>query len=190
MKKYDVYDFDKTLYINDSTVMFYLYCLKNNKKVRKYLPTHILYFIKYQLKLIKKQVFKEKFFEFVECIEDIDKEVENFWKENKTKIRFNLLEKTDNEKIVISASPEFLLNNICKEIGVSRVMASEVDKKTGKFYSNNCFGEEKVKRFNKEFKNAEIENFFSDSLTDTPLAEISKNSYLVKKNKVVDWIYK
>lgn len=190
MKKYDVYDFDKTLYINDSTIMFYLYCLKHNRETRKYLPTHVFYFIKYQLKIITKEEFKQKFFEFVQSIDDIDKDVQYFWKENKDKIRYNLIEKSDNKKIVISASPEFLLNNICKEIGIDRVIASKIDKKTGKFYSNNCFGEEKVKRFIEEYKDGKIENFFSDSLSDTPLASISKNSYLVKKNKIKEWIFK
>ena len=187
MAKYDVFDFDKTLYIHDSTVMFYLYCLKKYPRLFKYLPKESIEFIKFRLKIIPKKTFKEGLFKFVDLIDDIDKEVEEFWKINKSKIRTNLIEKNGNKKVVISASPEFLLKGICKEIGIDYLIATNIDKHTGKFTGNNCYGEEKVVRFYEYFGQVEPESFYSDSLSDTPMAEISKKSYLIKNDKVLDW---
>lgn len=187
MTKYDVFDFDKTLYIHDSTVMFYLYCLKKYPRLFKYLPKESIEFIKFKLKIIPKKAFKEGFFKFVDLIDDIDKEVDEFWKINKSKIRTELIQKNGNKKVVISASPEFILKGICKEIGIDTLIATNIDKNTGKFTGNNCYGEEKVVRFYEKFGNIEPEAFYSDSLSDQPMADISKKSYLIKKNEVLDW---
>ena len=187
--KIDVYDFDNTIYAGDSTIDFYLYCIKNKFRLLKYLPVQIFYYIKYKLKLINKENFKEKFFSFLNEINDVEDIVEKFWNQNKRKIRYQIIKQTKNKKYIISASPEFLLQDICKEIGEFELIASKVNKINGKFESKNCYGEEKVNRLNHHMKESfEIENFYSDSLSDKYLAEMSKNSYLVKNGgKVEVW---
>ena len=66
-------------------------------------------------------------------------------------------------------------------------MATVVDPKTGKHTGLNCHGEEKVKRFYQMFPNAEIDEFYSDSLSDTPLALEAKRAFLVKGDQILDW---
>ena len=186
MEKIDVYDFDKTLYKKDTTIQFYIYCLKKNKKIIKYLPIQVFNFILYKVKIIEKIKFKEKFFIFLKLIDDLEKYIEDFWNLNEKYIRKELLEKSDNKKYVISASPEFLLEKICQKIGINKLIASKVDKNTGKFLSKNCYGEEKVKRLREE-NNFEIENFFTDSKSDIYLANISAKSYLIEKGDIKEW---
>ena len=65
-----------------------------------------------------------------------------------------------------------------------KVIASKVSKKTGEFLDKNCYGEEKVRRFNEEFNNKKIANFYSDSMSDLPLMKIAEHAYLVKKDSV------
>lgn len=187
--KIDIYDFDGTIYSGDSTIDFYLYCLKHNIFLIRFLPLQTLYFIKYKFKLVKKVKFKEKFFSFLKGINDVDKKVELFWNKNQNKIRYDLIKKTSNKKYIISASPEFLLKDISKQIGDFKLIASKVDKKTGKFSGENCYGEEKVRRLQKEINgDFEIENFYSDSKSDEYLANLSKNSYFInKKGKITIW---
>ena len=67
------------------------------------------------------------------------------------------------------------------------LIAFKVDKKTGKLLSKNCYGKEKVPRFLKEFKAEDVECFYSDSLSDTPLAKLAQKSFLVKKETLVPW---
>ena len=37
------------------------------------------------------------------------------------------------------------------------------------------------------FKNGKIDNFYSDSKSDTPLAELADKAFIVKKNNITDW---
>ena len=189
MKKIDVFDFDKTLYKKDSSVDFYLYCLSKHKKIIKYLPSTAFGFLLYKLKIKPKEYYKEKFFSFLKSIEKPEEVVKEFWSTRKDNFRNEIIEKSENFKIVISASPEFLLKGICKELGIDYCIASIVDIKTGKFLSKNCKGEEKVNRLNEYIKDYEIENFYSDSLTDRYLARLSKNKYLIKNGKIIESEY-
>ena len=90
------------------------------------------------------------------------------------------------DDVIISASPEFLLKPICIRLGISNLMASVVDKRTGMYLGINCHGEEKVRRFYKKF-NQEIDEFYSDSFSDAPLANIAKKAYLVDGDILIPW---
>lgn len=67
------------------------------------------------------------------------------------------------------------------------MIASDVDKHTGKFNGLNCYGREKVKRLNKKYKNVEVMEAYSDSISDTPILEIADKPYIVKGNKITDF---
>ena len=47
----NVYDFDNTIYDGDSSIDFYLFCLKKNKKVIYLLPKQFLAFTLYKIKV-------------------------------------------------------------------------------------------------------------------------------------------
>lgn len=76
----NVYDFDETIYNGDSTIDFYLYCLKSNIKLLKYLPKQIKSILLFKLKKIDRTEMKENFFCFLKDV-DIEKSVESFWKQ-------------------------------------------------------------------------------------------------------------
>ena len=64
-----------------------------------------------------------------------------------------------------------------------------MDKRTGKMYGRNCHGEEKVRRFYAAHPGAVTEAFYSDSLSDTPMARIAQRAYLIidKGQTTVPW---
>ena len=190
MNKLDVYDFDNTIYNGDSSVDYYIYNLKKNIFLIRFLPIQIFGMLMYLFKIKNKEYFKSKYFSFVKGIKDIDSNVKEFWDINKKNISANLLSIATNDVFVISASPKFLLSEICKRNNFRYLIASDVDKLSGKFLSKNCYGKEKVTMFNNEFKNFEIEKFYSDSKSDKYMTFLAKNSYLVNKGKVEKWIVK
>ena len=103
----NAYDFDETIYNGDSSVDFFMFCLKKNKKVLKQLPTQIRGLIKYKTKKIEKTEFKEYVFSFLTQLDDVDKYISEFWDTHYKNIKewyFKQQEKTD---VIISASPEF-----------------------------------------------------------------------------------
>lgn len=182
----NVYDFDKTIYNGDSTIDFYLFSLKKKPSLIRYLPIQIFGFVLYFCGKIDKTQLKEKFFRFVESI-DCEKYVVEFWARNQKKIAGWYIEQQKNDDVVISASPDFLLRPCCDQIGIKHLIASEVDSKNGRFLSGNCYGAMKVHRFKEVFGECRIESFYSDSLSDSPMARIANSAFLVTKKGITKW---
>ncbi len=186
----NVFDFDKTIFNGDSTAKFYKYALVRYPKMLLYVPSMVCAFSSYYIfKRGTKTQAKERFYKFLTAIPDIDKAVEDFWDKNLDGI-FDWYKGVHKETdVVISASPEFLLEGVCKKLGVEKMMASRVDKKTGKYLGENCHGKEKVRRFYEVYPNGTIDEFYSDSVSDAPLAKIAKKAFVINPNgKVLDWI--
>lgn len=184
----NAYDFDGTIYRGDSTIDFYLFCLKKKKSLIKFLFSQVLGVIRYKFGRYTKEELKESFFVFLKGIEEIDLYVNEFWDKNECKIEKWYLLQKENQDVIISASPEFLLQNLCKRLEINYLIASKVDKATGKFESKNCFGEEKPKRFFERFPQGIIDKFYSDSFSDQPMADIAKESFIVKRGLCTPWI--
>lgn len=183
----NVYDFDKTIYKGDSTLDFYLYCVKKQPILILIFPIQILGFIRYKLGLITKLQFKEVFYSFLKYVNDVEGKIDDFWRNNEFKIQSWYLKQQRSDDIIISASPEFLLQPICEKVGVANLIASIVDIRTGKCLSENCYGIEKIKRYQEIYGDLVIHEFYSDSLTDTPLAEMAKKSFGVDGDKLIPW---
>lgn len=185
--KYYLYDFDGTIYDGDSSVDFFKFCLKKDKSIYKMLPKLVIKFLAYKSKNITDTELKEFIFSFLKNFKNVDEIVKEFWKTHESKIKSFYLKKNHDQDIIISASPEFLLKPICIKLKVKDLIASDVDKTTGKFKKPNNRGEEKVKEFYKKYPKAEILEMYSDSLHDKPLLDLAKKSYYVKKNKIYDY---
>ena len=185
--KYYLYDFDGTIYDGDSSVDFFKFCLKKDKSIYKMLPKLGIKFLAYKSKNITDTELKEFIFSFLKNFKNVDEIVKEFWKTHEFKIKSFYLEKNHDQDIIISASPEFLLKPICIKLKVKDLIASDVNKKTGKFNKPNNRGETKVKVFYEKYPNAEVLEMYSDSLHDKPLLDLAKKSYFVKKNKLYDY---
>ena len=185
----NVYDFDGTIYDGDSSIDLYFYCIKKKPSVFfKSIPTQLSGLMQYSLKRISKEKYKEKFFSFLKNITADREFIDRFWDDNYHKIKQWYLDKKKSDDVIISASPEFLLKPVCERLGAA-LIASEVDASTGRFSGNNCRGQEKVIRFKKEFPDETIYEFYTDSLSDLPLAEISEKPYIVKKQTVKPFVF-
>ncbi len=182
----NVYDFDETIYLNDSSIEFYKYNLKKNPKLIKHWPKQLKAATDYKRGKITKTEMKTIFYEYFQDVKNIDKKVIDFWNENQHKIRPWYLKQKRDDDVIISASPEFLLKPVTDMLGV-HLIASDVDRFTGKNRQENCYGPEKVNRFKKEFDLKEIEAFYSDSYSDDPLAQFAQKAYMVKKDDIQPW---
>lgn len=180
----NIYDFDGTIYDGDSSIDFFRFAMSKNKKILFYVIPICFSYILYLIKIIEKEKFKSFFFKFVNVI-DCDKYVEKFWIENENKIKQFYKDKHNNNDIIVSASPFFLLEPIAKKYKF-KLIATNVDKNNGLIIGNNCYGEEKVRRLS-SINIKECEEFYSDSLSDYPCAKLAKKSYIVKGNRVIPW---
>lgn len=185
----NAYDFDKTIFYPDSSFTFVKW-LWRKYPLYGFISAIIGFFflILYKLRLISKTALKEKAFFIIKFVGDIDGEVELFWNENRQKLcRWYLDSKTDDD-LIISASPEFLIKPMTDYLGV-RLIATPMDRKTSKIHGENCYGEEKPRRFYEEYPDGEVENFYSDSLSDAPMAKIARKAFLVvdKGQRLIPW---
>ena len=182
----NAYDFDETIYDGDSSVDFYFYSLKHNKKVLLVLFKQIYGVVLYKLKIIDKTRMKEHIFSFLKYLKDIDKMIEDFWKEKEKNIKKWYLDQHKDTDVIISASPEFLLKPLEKKYKF-KVIATKVDKKTGKFLSKNCHDYEKIKRY-EELYDKKVKEFYSDSIkADKAMLEYAKTGYVVKENEITKY---
>lgn len=181
----NAYDFDKTIFAGDSTAKFYVYCLVRHPSMLRRLPKLIWE----AATLLKKdkQRFKQNLFAFLTDLPDPQAAVNAFWDKHLGGIKPFYLARKRSDDVIISASPEFLIVPAMERLGVRTVMASPVDIATGLYRGLNCHGEEKVRRLRERLPGAEIDEFYSDSRSDTPMAKISKRAFLVKGNKIRDW---
>ena len=58
MCRLNVFDFDNTIYDGDSSIDFYIFCLKSNPLLIRYLPIQLYGMIMYKLK-IKNKISKK-----------------------------------------------------------------------------------------------------------------------------------
>lgn len=150
-------------------------------------PSMTWAFFLYILGAKTKTQFKEKMYGFLRYIPDIDTAVAKFWDGHERGIKQMYRDRQLGDDIVISASPEFLLKPICERVGIKHLIASRVDKRTGAYTGENCWGEEKVNRLKKELNITECDEFHSDSLSDTPLAKLAKKAWIVRGDELMAW---
>ena len=184
----NVYDFDGTIYAGDSTLDFYKFCLKRHPSIIVCLPRQISSFVLYKTRIINKLQFKEDFFCFLKKLTDVNQDIDCFWDYHEIKIKTWYRKQMCYDDIILSASPDFLLEEICRRLNIKALIATKIDKNTGRFNSKNCYGEEKVIRLKKDMPNIKIQCFFSDSYSDTPVAKIAEKAFLVKGEKVIKWV--
>ncbi len=184
----NVYDFDKTIYDGDSTFDFYMFCLRKHADIILLVPSLIFAFAKFYIfKKGTKTEFKQTMYRFLtKC--DAHKEARLFWKKNVDKIKIFYLGQHEDDDVIISASPEFLLKPVCDALNIRYLISSKVDPSSGEYDGINCHGEEKVRRFYEIFgENTVIDEFYSDSKSDTPLAKLARSAFTVNKNDITKW---
>ena len=182
----NVYDFDGTIYQGDSSIDFLFFELRRKPLLVRFLPSIIVAYILYKFHLIDTKRFKEIFFLFTQKI-NVVYEVRLFWEQHQSKIRNWFLLRRKSNDAVISASPDFLLRPICEQLGINVLIATQYDIHHGTIIGENCKGEEKYKRWKQLFNEEEIDHFYSDSLSDSPLAQKAHKAFFVQDTSITPW---
>lgn len=183
----NVYDFDKTIYDGDSTADFIAYAFLHRPKSLLNLPRLAICGLLFGVGLMPKLTFKQNMYHMFVYINDMDELVDQFIDTHLHKIKSWYYEIQKEDDVVISASPEFIIQKFCKKIGIETAMASVVNPTNGKYTGINCHGKEKVRRFYEAFPEGKIDQFYSDSYSDSPLAELAKEAFLVKGTRLLPW---
>lgn len=176
------YDFDKTIMKGNSVRRFSIFCCLRLPYLWLLLPELLLAVILYGLRIIRKEGFLRMLEFFIFFVPHRQKFAARFWDKNYRFIYKWYLDAKRPDDIIISASPDFLIEEICSRLSVACI-ASETNKH-GQVVHGHCYGANKVKMFRDRFPDAELETFYSDSMSDSPMLEIAKRGYLVKKGEI------
>lgn len=183
----NVYDFDGTVYAGDSSVDFYLYCLRGHPGTAARVFRQGWGVLRHAAGRIGTARMKEEFFCFLRDLEEPEALAEAFWDSRRAGIRDWYLEGKRETDLVISASPEFLLRPICRRLGVRPPIATRMDPASGRIEGQNCKGAEKVRRLLERYPEEPVERFYSDSLTDAPLAALAEEAFFVRGGTITRW---
>lgn len=202
MKKLAIFDIDYTITKKETLMEFYKYSLEEDIKNIRFLPRALYSGLMYGIGIYDERRVKECFLKFIDNIEEekLQELVKRFYKNRLSKILYKdavdmmyKLKKEGYDIYLISASPEFYINEFYNIDVVDKVIGTRFEFKEGKFIrkmlGNNCKGEEKVKRLKEvlskenikvDFKNSYM---FSDSLSDKPLLDLVGKPYLINYKK-------
>ena len=184
----NAYDFDGTIYPKNSTVDFALWCMNRHPKLYFTYSFRVLNaFLMYKIGRMPTYKFQHRLFGFLGKVDDFDIQIERYWDKNESKISEWYLAQKKSDDLIISASPACIIAPIAKRLGVNFV-ATEYDRECDVFVDNLMYAKEKARYIiDKGFP--KIDNFYSDCLSDTPLALCAEKAYLVtgSATKVTQW---
>ena len=163
-KDIDIYDFDHTIVPFDSGTMFFVYCMIHYPWCILLLPFIGFAFILMLVGIFHFTQFKRVCYTYILFIPK-EKAVKKFWDKFEKYVEPWFGERK-RYSVVISASPDFFLEEIAKRLNLDKLIATRHNPKTGIIIGENCRGEEKVKRLFEEFDESEINvvDVYSDSL--------------------------
>ncbi len=179
-----VFDFDNTIYDGESGLDLFIHFLrKDTKNVVKYIPKFFEGFIKYKKGIITIDEVINEYGAYLKdyCdnfADNMEKEFEHFWDLNEQKIKpfYRSIQRPDD--IIVSACPESLLKIMCQRLGITNYICSKVDFSTGEIQQI-CYKDTKVSLFKEAYGDCEIDEFYTDSASDLPMINLSRNAYFV-----------
>lgn len=207
MKKLAIFDIDYTITKKETLMELFKYVIKNDKRNVRFLPRAVFSGLMYSIKIYDEKKVKETFLKFIDKIheKDLAELVKKFYDEKLQAILYEdaltMMKKLKSEGYdiyLISASPEFYINEFYKIKEVDKIIGTKFTFKEGiftrKMEGENCKGQEKVRRLMEVIKNEKIEvdfkesYMFSDSLSDKPLLDLVGKPYLInyKKNHQIE----
>lgn len=183
----NVYDFDNTIYRGETVLDFYKFYLKKDISLLKYIPLIFSVLLRYKMRRISLEELEKKASIYSEKnIPHIFKfSAKEFWDKHESKIKDFYLKQQRADDVVVSASFSFLLDEICRRLGIRYCLCSELEPESGKI-KRICYRDSKPEIFKENFPNAEIDNFYTDSLNDLPMIMLAKKAYLVKGEKLTE----
>ena len=180
----NVYGFDSTIYDGEVIIDFLMFCVKKDISLTKYIPIATRTVTLYKMNKLP----IEKVYELIEQMtskviknrKQANSLVKEFWLHHKHKLNKYFLDRINSDDVIITASPRILTSGISNELKTNNIICSELNLETGKF-DFLCFGENKLIAFKERYPNATIDEFYTVSMSDSSLIEISNKAFLVKK---------
>ena len=183
----NVYDFDGTICYPDSSIHFAVFCMNHHPHLwLTFAPKTIINQILYKAGKMTRTRMMREFFTILQ-IKDFDQLIEEYWDSHIKNISSWYLAQKKEDDLIISASPSCIIGPVARRLGVQFV-ATEYDREFGVFTDNLMYARGKA-RYMIDHGFPVIDNFYSDDLSDTPIALCAEMAFMVtdKAQKITDW---
>ncbi len=182
----NVYDFDGTIFDGDASRKFCFFSMAMRPYIIIFWVIQGIAWGFHYLHILNLEKTKRLSLLYFYVV-DVNKLTDKFWKRYQNRIKPWYAQCQRDDDLVITASPRFLIEPICRKLGIKNLIATEVDARSGRLLSRNCRGEEKIRRYREVYGNKPIEKFYFDSHHDVPLAMIAEKAYVIVGNDVKEW---
>ena len=184
----NVYDFDDTIYRGESSLHFFFFYVKKTPWLIKYIPKVFYALFRYKLGKMTVEQAIEQYASFVEDylknVDDLQADAVEFWDAHMKNIKPFYKELQQPDDVIVTASPENTMREICRRLGIRHCVGSLIDEETGKI-TRLCMRSHKIPAFLEAFPDAEIDSFYTDSpKNDAPMIEMAKHAFLVRGDKI------
>ncbi len=183
----NVFDFDNTIYDGESFVDIFIMVFKKDPTLLKYVPSMVSGLIQYKKGTLRLETafakYSKYFEEYVVTLKDLNGLAVEFWDTHMDRIKPFYKEIQQEDDVVISASPEIMIAEICRRLGIKNYIGSQINEKTGQL-GRVCFREKKIEAFFERYPDGKIDCLYTDSMHDKPLMDISDKVFFVKGNKI------
>ncbi len=176
------FDFDHTIYQGYSYRDFVLFIAARRPWMLLWLHVALIAVLLKFCRILKmKHLVEWVLFPFLR-FRGVDGYIVKFWDRNEKKIGQWYKEIHRDDDIVISATPSYFLEEICRRLGIKYLIATEVNRKTGKVVDPYCYRKGKLERFKMTFgEDAELDEYYTDTPADSTMLSFAKTGYIVKK---------
>lgn len=184
----NVFDFDRTIFMGDTEDRFFRYIFQK-KGLFLYRLNHAFWELFYKLRLTTdKTIIRQEQYRVLKRIDNLDELIAGYWEEHAHYIMPWYLKIKQPTDIIATGTPRFLMEPIMKRLGLSGLVATDMDRKTGRITGRFTVGKHKVEAFKAQFNPDEIDAFYSDAYSDYPLAAYAKRAFIVHGNaEITEW---
>lgn len=187
-----VFDFDGTIYDGESLFDLYLYSARHDPKVFRYIAPVLRYAVKYKLGRATLEQMEYGVGKMTEGyltelsrskrVASVEQLVDDFW--DRYYARIKPWYQPESDDVILTASFDLTVGEVCRRLGVRNLVASEVDVGTMKVTYLN-FSTNKAKRFRELYgPDVVIDEFYTDSKFDQPMIDMARHAFMVKGNTI------
>ena len=177
------YDFDDTILKGNSMVRFSMFCSLRLPYMILFIPVLIVAFLLRAMRILNKNRYLHMISWFVALVPNTERFVEKFWDRNMKHIKAWYLAQRRDDDVVVSASPQFLVGEACRRLGI-RCVASPLST-NARLCGEHIYAEQKVEKYKMLFGDENLSTYYSDSLSDTPMFQFAERGYFVSGNDVL-----
>jgi phosphoserine phosphatase len=190
-----VFDFDGTLYRKDTMIQFCLFVYMRHPLRLRFVTIQLLGAILYLFKSISIEHFKTLFLSYLMEMpeEKVQEELKRFWASRFPNHfyplvveRLKALQEKKIPCVCLSASPDWMIQEACNQLGISVVLGSSVIEMEDKWvWRFNCRGKNKIALLGQKFPDAEVIEAYSDNHDDYFLLEKAIQGFKIQKGKII-----